>query len=135
MVDKSSSDVKEIAHKWAKVFDKARYLKSEHDLKEKEYGIPWRSAYKAVIIQIVYDLEKNKLVNERAQTSEQAFDIITRVATYVVSEVETKQKAQDVVTKLNTQYNLLEKNVIYLKKLLKEPEPSKFDEIKKKVFA
>ena len=135
MVDKRPSDVKEIIQTWAKVYDKARYLKSEHDLKEKEYGIPWRSAYKALIIQIVYDLEKNKLVNERAQTSEQAFDIIIRVASYVINELEKKDKAQDVAAKLNTQYNILEKNVIYLKKLLKEPEPSKFDEIKKKVFA
>ena len=57
------------------------------------------------------------------------------MAGYVINEIEKKDKAQDVVAKLNTQYNILEKNVIYLKKLLKEPEPSKFDEIKKKVFA
>ena len=127
MVDSKAPDVKEILKNWAKIYDKARYLKSEHDLKEKEYGIPWRSAYKAVILQIVHDLEKNKLVNERAQTSEQAFDIIERAATYVVSELEKKEKAHDVVAKLNTQYNVLEKNVIYLKKLLKEQETAKFD--------
>ena len=134
MVDSKAPDVKEILKNWAKIYDKARYLKSEHDLKEKEYGIPWRSAYKAVILQIVHDLEKNKLVNERAQTSEQAFDIIERAATYVVSELEKKEKAHDIVAKLNTQYNVLEKNVIYLKKLLKEQETAKFDEIKHKVF-
>ena len=135
MVDKKPTEVKEIIHNWAKVYDKARYLKSEHDLKEKEYGIPWRSAYKAVIIQIILDLEKGKLVNERAQTSEQAFEIISRASSYVMSEIEKKDKAQDAIAKLQTQYSMLEKNVIYLKKLLKEPETSKFEEIKKKVFA
>ncbi len=64
MVEKKV-DAKEILGLWAKIFDKSKYLKSEHDLKEKEYGIPWRSAYKTVILSIVLDLEKAKLVNER----------------------------------------------------------------------
>ena len=67
---------KDIKRRWKQTRKKAEYLKSEHNQKEKEYGISWRSAYKAIILQIVFDLEKNKLVNERAQTSEQAFDII-----------------------------------------------------------
>ena len=67
MVDKRPSDVKEIIQTWAKVYDKARYLKSEHDLKEKEYGIPWRSAYKAVIIQKDETVEEYKARLEQVE--------------------------------------------------------------------
>ena len=99
MIDKKV-DVTDILGQWSKIFDKAKYLKSEHDLKEKEYGIPWRSAYKTVILSIVLDLEKVKLVNERAQNSEQAFEIIARTSNYVFSEIEKNQKSAESVQKL-----------------------------------
>ena len=64
------SDAPGLQAEWAKIYDKAHYLQSEHDLKEKEYGIPWRTAYKGVIIAAIQELEKKKLVNEHAQNSE-----------------------------------------------------------------
>ncbi len=67
---KHATDSKGLQQEWAKVFDKAHYLQSEHDLKEKEYGIPWRSAYKAAMVAAVNHLESLKLVTERANNTE-----------------------------------------------------------------
>ena len=60
-MEKRSNETKEIHTKWNKLYDKARYLKSEHDLKEKEYGIPWRSAYKTALVTSVHELEQQKI--------------------------------------------------------------------------
>ena len=67
---KHGTDAKSLQADWAKVYDKAHYLQSEHDLKEKEYGIPWRSAYKAAMVAAVGDLEQKKLVTEKANNTE-----------------------------------------------------------------
>ena len=56
-MEKKPTDGKDITMTWYKLYDKARYLKTEHDLKEREYGIPWRSAYKETIIKSVAELE------------------------------------------------------------------------------
>ena len=63
-------------------------MQSEHDLKEKEYGIPWRSAYKAAIIAAINDLEAKKLVTEKATNTEQGFEILNRVSNFVKQEVD-----------------------------------------------
>ena len=56
-MERKPTDGKDITMTWYKLYDKARYLKTEHDLKEREYGIPWRSAYKETIIKSVAELE------------------------------------------------------------------------------
>ena len=86
--NKKKSDYKEIPLLWAKLLDKARYLRSEHDLKEKEYGIPWRTAYKMAVISAVIELEKAKVCTERAGSSEQAFDIVHATAKNVKAEID-----------------------------------------------
>ena len=35
--------------KWKKIANWTRYLSPEHQQKEREYGIPWRSAFKEEI--------------------------------------------------------------------------------------
>ena len=57
-------------------------------MKEKEYGIPWRSAYKAAIIAAINDLEAKKLVTEKATNTEQGFEILNRVSNFVKQEVD-----------------------------------------------
>ncbi len=34
---------------WKRLENQTKYLSAEHDQKEKEYGIPWRSAFKKEI--------------------------------------------------------------------------------------
>ena len=134
---KHSTDAKGLQAEWAKVYDKAHYLQSEHDLKEKEYGIPWRSAYKVAIIAAISELEQKKLVTEKATNTEQSFEILNRVANFVKQEVDrlAGMKGQvDQLAKLIGQYEAFQRNVIYLKKLLKQPDPALFNDVKKSVF-
>jgi hypothetical protein len=134
---KHAGDAQGLQAEWAKIYDKAHYLQSEHDLKEKEYGIPWRSAYKAAIIAAVAELEHKKLVTEKSTNTEQSFEIINRVAGFVKQEVDRLAgvKGQiEQINKLVTQYEVFQRNIIYLKKLLKEPNPAKFEDVKKSVF-
>ena len=122
---------------WTKLYDKARYLKSEHDLKEKEYGIPWRTAYKTAVISAVNELEKAKICNERVSSSEQAFEIIHLAAKNIKGEVDraNNKKQEDHLKLIRERYQLFEKFINFLKKLLKEPDSSKFEAIKKETFA
>ena len=44
------------------------------------------------------------------------------------------KEGPDYIIEIDNNYNVLEKNIIYLKKLLKEQETARFDEIKHEVF-
>ena len=79
-MEKKATDGRDITLRWAKLYDRARYLKSEHDLKEREYGIPWRSAYKQTVLNSVAELEKLKVCTERASSAEHAFELIFKAA-------------------------------------------------------
>ena len=90
-MEKKATDGRDITLKWAKLYDRARYLRSEHDLKEREYGIPWRSAYKETVMHSVAELEKGKVCTERAANSEHAFELIFKAAQVVKKEVDNNQ--------------------------------------------
>ena len=135
-MDTKPTDGKDITLAWNKLYDRTRYLKSEHDLKEREYGIPWRSSYKETIIHSVSDLEKQKLFSEKASSSEQGFDIIFKAAQVVKKEVDSNQGVDQVdnLRKLREKYKALENHINLLKRLLKEQEPAKFESIKKEIL-
>ncbi len=77
-----------LAAKWRKLTDRARYLESEHNFKEKEYGIPWRTAFKEIIIQSIMDLEKKSLVSTRVSSAEHAFHVIRETALVIRGEID-----------------------------------------------
>ena len=89
------------------------------------------------MVAAVNDLESKKLVTEKATNTEQGFEILNRVANFVKNEVDRlaglKGQEQQ-LAKLIGQYEAFQRNIIYLKKLLKEPNPEHFDEVKKSVF-
>ena len=50
------------------LLDNATYMPSEHIQKEKEYGIPWRSAFKVEMAKIIHETNK-KLMGEENEES------------------------------------------------------------------
>ena len=49
---------------WDRLRDYVKYLEVEHDLKEKEYGIKWRCAFKEAILSSVPALRAKGLIHE-----------------------------------------------------------------------
>ena len=77
-----------------------------------------------------------KICSERVSNSEQAFEILHKAALKVRGEIDVKSAKKDMenLQLVKDKNIILEKYIIYLKKLLKESDNSKFDTIKKEVF-
>ncbi len=65
------------------------------------------------------------------------FEAIKDIATNGKQDIESfyVNSSADMIFVLQERYEFLQKHVKYLKKLLKEPEVSRFDTIKKEVFS
>lgn len=119
--------------KWSKLANQSLYLLAEHDQKEKEYGIPWRSAFKVAINTSVTDL-RLKLFGKQDQDAKLSpFEAIKEITSNGKQDIESFHIASqaDMIFMLNDRFEFLYKHIHYLKKLLKEPEIVKFEEIKR----
>ena len=66
--------------RYIKLLDDCTYMPNEHIQKEKEYGIPWRSAYKVEIRNLVDELAKKFLGSQaEAATKEDPFLILHQI--------------------------------------------------------
>jgi hypothetical protein len=77
-----------------------------------------------------------KICSERVSNSEQAFEILHKAALKVKAEIDEKSAKKDMenLQTVKDKNLILEKYIIFLKKLLKEADNSRFDTIKKEVF-
>ena len=65
--------------KWKKLRNFAYYLKSEHEQKEKEYGIPWRSSFKVEIRNALIDMRNKLFGKTQIGENEDVFDAIVTI--------------------------------------------------------
>ena len=131
LVDSKEYCLKEF-EKWKKLRNFAYYLKSEHEQKEKEYGIPWRSSFKVEIRNALIDMRNKLFGKTQIGENEDVFDAIVTITANSKQDAESfyQNTQADMILTLNESYVIIERQVLYLKKLLKEPELKNFAEIK-----
>ena len=115
-----------------------RYLEVEATQKEKEYGIPWRSAFKHELKESVEQLMQRQIAEKvhNQLVMENKFEVLKAIVENHLAEVETNQADNnaDRVLILQENYRFLERHVKYLKALLKEEDLKRFPEIKQRVL-
>ena len=106
--------------KWKKIANWTRYLSPEHQQKEREYGIPWRSAFKE---EINKEVQKIKMRLEIEEEVEEPFlFLIDMVKGGMDSDMQLSMETEiDKIVEDEEYITQMELIIKYLKKLLKEP--------------
>eukprot|EP00347_Sterkiella_histriomuscorum_P000466 403375749 len=127
---------KEQYEQWKKLNNQARYLSSEHDQKEKEYGIAWRSAFKIEINKALLQLRMKLFGIDKIEDGEDVFSALNLIVSNSKQDAESfyLNTQLNMLNTIQESYKLMERQVTYLKKLLKEPDTAKFEHIKKEIF-
>ena len=119
------------------MLDNATYMPCEHIQKEKEYGIPWRSAFKKELETMIDGLAKRTVSSDGfdEDLNEDPFVLLHKIVKKDAIDAATfdAMSQADLLSMLNDNLELLEKTVFTLKALLKEPDFEKFDEVKESV--
>ena len=105
----------------------------EHKQKEKEYGIPWRSAFKKELYEFA-DAAHKRLVDENGfPETEDPFVFFHKVVKKDTLDASTFDAASqaDFLAMMVENLELLEKYLYQIKAMLKEPNFAIFDEVKK----
>ena len=115
------------------LLDNATYMPCEHIQKEKEYGIPWRSAFKKELKDFADSVYK-RLVGEDAilPETEDPFQFFHKVIKKDALDAATfdAQSQADFLSMMTEQLEMLEKALYQIKALLKEPDFLIFEEVK-----
>ncbi|CDW79693.1 UNKNOWN [Stylonychia lemnae] len=121
---------------WKKLLNQSQYLSSEHEQKEKEYGIPWRSAFKVEIRSALSHLKHRLFGRPDIDENEDVFNSLVNLVYNSKQDAESffLNTQSDMLQTLQESYDLMHNQIIYLKKILKEPEVKKFAEIKQSIF-
>ena len=108
----------------------------EHQQKEKEYGIPWRTAFKKETYDLA-DATFKRLVSEDGFPEMDDpfvfFHKLIRKDAIDASTFDATSQA-DLLAMMVENLELLEKNVYQLKAMLKEPDFLIFEDVKKEVL-
>ena len=112
------------------VLDNATYMPCEHIQKEKEYGITWRSAFKAQLHELINDLHLRFIPGDDGYDplTTDPFVLLHQIVKKDVIDAatfDTRTQADFLVLMLD-QLEMLEKTVYMIKSLLKQPEISEF---------
>ena len=127
-----------IMQRYITMLDNATYMPCEHIQKEKEYGIPWRSAFKVELEQMIDALVRRTIDAEGFDPDlEDPFELLHKIVKkdcIDASSFDQETKA-DLICMFMDNLELIEKVVYTTKALLKEPDFSRFDEIKERVHS
>ena len=125
-----------IMQRYITLLDNATYMPCEHIQKEKEYGIPWRSAFKKELETMIDALAKRTVSSDGFdEDHEDPFVLLHKIVKKDAIDAATfdAMSQADLLSMLNDNLELLEKTVYTIKALLKEPEFEKFEEVKESV--
>ena len=125
-----------IMQRYITLLDNATYMPCEHVQKEKEYGIPWRSAFKAEMEVMIDALAKRTISSDGFDADhEDPFVVMHKVVKKDAIDAATFDAMcqADLLSMLVDNLELLEKTVYIIKALLKEPDFDKFEEVKEKI--
>jgi len=68
-----------IMQRYIVLLDNATYMPCEHIQKEKEYGIPWRSAFKQELYALVNGLAQKLISSQGFEEGEDPFEVLHKV--------------------------------------------------------
>ena len=125
-----------IMQRYITLLDNATYMPCEHIQKEKEYGIPWRSAFKKELEVMIDALAKRTVSSDGFdEDTEDPFVLLHKIVKKDAIDAATfdAMSQADLLSMLNDNLELLEKTVYIIKALLKEPDFEKFEDIKEEV--
>lgn len=108
----------------------------EHRQKEKEYGIPWRSAFKKELYEFA-DAAHKRLVDESGfPETEDPFLFFHKIIKKDAMDAATFDAASqaDFLFMMTENLEMLEKYLFQIKAMLKEPNFALFEDIKKKTL-
>ena len=119
------------------ILDNATYMQCEHIQKEKEYGIPWRSAFKTELNELVLDLQKRTMevvedLDGPKLEIKEPFVLLHQIVKKDVIDAatfDTRTQAEYMCLLLD-QLEMLEKCVFQIKALLKQPDFQEFEKTK-----
>ena len=112
------------------MLDNATYMPCEHIQKEKEYGIPWRTAFKKELETMIDALAKRTVSSDGFdEDHEDPFVLLHKIVKKDAIDAATfdAMSQADLLNMLNDNLELLEKTVYTVKALLKEPDFEKFE--------
>jgi hypothetical protein len=118
------------------LLDNVTYMKHEHIQKEKEYGIPWRSAFKVELHEISQALHARTMSESEAEEmDEDPFVVMHKIVRQDSVDAATfdSRCQADLLFMLVNQLEFLEIGVYTIKKMLKESDLTLFNDIKKLV--
>jgi hypothetical protein len=124
---------KVIMDRFFTLLDNVTYMKHEHIQKEKEYGIPWRSAFKVELYEISASLHARTMSESEAEEmDEDPFVVMHKIVRQDSVDAATfdSRCQADLLFMLVNQLEFLEIGVYTIKKMLKESDHSLFNDIK-----
>ena len=115
------------------LLDNATYMPCEHIQKEKEYGIPWRSAFKKELMAFADATYKRLVGDDGFPETEDPFVFFHKVIKKDALDAATFDALTqaDFIAMMIENLELMEKSLYQLKAMLKEPDFAMFEEVKK----
>ena len=120
--------------RWFNLRDCAQYLSAEHQQKEREYGITWRSAFKQQLNKKTNELSV-KLTGSGIAEDQDPFDVLYQLVVKDYDDVrQFDEKCQaDLICMLAENLRNLSITIYTLKKLLKQPDQTSFHVCEKEI--
>lgn len=126
----------EVMQRYIVVLDNATFMPCEHIQKEKEYGIIWRSAFKAELYTLIDSVSKRLISSDGFNRDNDPFEVLHKVVKKDCIDAATfdMRTQADLLCMLVDNLELLEKVIFQIKAMLKEPMPENFDACKKELL-
>ena len=120
----ASNICKSIMERFFDLLDNVTYMKHEHIQKEKEYGIPWRSAFKKELIELVDETHRRLIGEENEILDEDPFMVMHKIVRQDAIDAATfdSRCQADLMMMLVDQLEYMEIVAYQIKKLLKTPD-------------
>ena len=114
------------------LLDNATYMPCEHIQKEKEYGIPWRTAFKKELYFFADQSYKRMVGDDGFPETEDPFVFFHKIIKKDALDAATFDALSqaDFISMMIENLELIEKCLYQLKAMLKEPDFLIFDEVK-----
>lgn len=121
-----------LMQRFVKLLDNAAYMPLEHVQKEKEYGIPWRSAFKAELNTFSEQAKARFLGDEAGGVADSPFEFFHKVVKKDALDAATfyAESQGEFMCMLLDNLEALEQWIYQIKALLKEPDYHIFGDLK-----
>ena len=118
------------------LLDNATYMPCEHQYKEREYGIAWRTAFKKDLNAFADSLYRKMVGEEGFPETDDAFLFFHRIVKKDAIDAATFDALSqaEFMSMMTENLELLEKCLYVIKAMLKEPDHLKFQQVKQRTF-